>query len=264
VVAALTFLGMAAGPLFGAAILDGLRPEAALARAGLLASPLADFLTPGWRYVSYANVPVGIVALAFGWAAMAGWDTPRLRTRVDAAGAVLFTGALGAVLLGLTLLGEEPASAGEGGAQPALVPSLLVGGLLAGAVAVARGVRSPDPFIDPRLFRDRVFRSAALVSLLTGYAFATAIVGSTVFVDRVLYGGPDEQRLALGTLAAATAAGAMVAGWLVRHASLRGVTLAGLAASLAGLVLMSAWDRSVSHPAMAAAGGLFAFGFASP
>ena len=45
------------------------------------------------------------------------------------------------------------------------------------------------------------------MSLLTGYAFATAIIGGAVFVDRVLYGGPDEQRLALGALAGATAVG---------------------------------------------------------
>jgi MFS family permease len=260
-VAALTFLGMAAGPVVGAAILDGIRPEEALARAGLAGSPLADFLAPGWRYVFYANVPVGIVALALGWAATAGWDTPRLRTRVDIAGAALFTCALGALLLGVTLLGEEPASAGEGGAPTALVPWLFVGGLLAAALAVVRGLRSPDGFMDPRLFGDRVFRSAALVSLLTGYAFATAIVGSTVFVDRVLYGGPDDQQISLGTLAVATAAGAVVAGWLVRHVSLRGVTSAGLVASLVGLVLMSTWDTSASYQVMAAATGVFALGF---
>ena len=58
------------------------------------------------------------------------------------------------------------------------------------------------------------------MSLLTGYAFATAIIGGAVFVDRVLYGGPDEQRLALGALAGATAVGALAvglprpAGWL--------------------------------------------------
>ena len=61
----------------------------------------------------------------------------------------------------------------------------------------------------PRLFRSGAFSSAALVSLLTGYAFATAIIGGAVFVDRVLYGGPDQQRLALGALAGATAVGAL-------------------------------------------------------
>ena len=69
-----------------------------------------------------------------------------------------------------------------------------------------------DPFIDPRLFRSVPFSSATLVSLLTGYGFATAIIGAAVFVDRVLYGGPDEQRLALGALAGATAVGALVSG----------------------------------------------------
>ena len=52
-----------------------------------------------------------------------------------------------------------------------------------------------------------------------------------MFVDRVLYGGPDEQRLALGALAGATAVGALAV--RVRRAgraSFRVVTLVGLAA----------------------------------
>jgi len=265
IIGALTFLGMAAGPFLGAAILDLVRPEAALARAGLLGTPLADFLAPAWRYVFYVNVPIGIVALALGWAATAGWDTPRARGRVDLVGAVLFTGALGAILLGVTLLGEQataPGASSAAGLDPAALSiGLIAGGLIAGLASVVHGLRRPDPFLDPRLFRDRVFSSAALVSLLTGYAFATAIVGSAVFVDRVLYGGPDDQRLALGALAAATAAGALVSGWLVRHGSLRGVTALGLAASIAGLAWMSTWDAAVSYQVVAAAGGLFGLGF---
>ena len=106
VIGALTFLGMAAGPFLGAAILDAAHPEASLARAGLLGTPLADVHSPAWRYVFYVNVPIGIAALAVGWAATAGWDTPRAGGRVDLVGAALFTGALGAILLGVTLLGQ--------------------------------------------------------------------------------------------------------------------------------------------------------------
>ena len=98
-----------------------------------------------------------------------------------------------------------------------------------------------DPFIDPRLFRSISFSSAAVVSLLTGYAFATAIIGGAVFVDRVLYGGPDEQRLALGALAGATAVGALVSGLLVRFVSLRLITLVGLLLSVGGLIAMASW-----------------------
>jgi MFS family permease len=262
IIGALTFLGMAAGPFLGAAILDLVRPEAALASLGILGGPAADFLAPGWRYVFYINVPIGIVALAFGWAATAGWDTPRSRARVDLAGAALFTVALGAILLGVTLLGEQAGAADAVGVDPAALSLALVAtGIAAGAVAVVRGLRRPDPFLDPRLFADRVFSSAALVSLLTGYAFATAIVGSAVFVDRVLYGGPDDQRLALGALAGATAVGALLSGWLVRRWSLRVVTAAGLAASIAGLLWMGTWDASVDYATIAAAGGLFGLGF---
>ena len=66
------------------------------------------------------------------------------------------------------------------------------------------------------------------MSLLTGYGFATAIIGGAVFVDRVLYGGPDQQRIALGALAAATAAGALGSGPRAPRVGLRLTTLVGL------------------------------------
>jgi hypothetical protein len=82
-----------------------------------------------------------------------------------------------------------------------------------------------------------------------------------VFVDRVLYGGPAEQRFALGALAGATALGALVSGFIVRVLSLRFVTLVGLAISVGGLVAMAFWDASVSIETVALALGAFGFGF---
>ena len=107
-----------------------------------------------------------------------------------------------------------PWSARQGALDATIDPAQLSIALAAVAVAatlvaIALAVRRADPFLDVRLFRSVAFSSAALVSLLTGYAFATAIIGGAVFVDRVLYGGPDEQRLALGALAGATALGAL-------------------------------------------------------
>src|SRR5688572_7290414 len=51
VVGALTFLGMAAGPFVGAAVLDGLHVDVALSRAGIDRGPLVDLLAPAWRWV---------------------------------------------------------------------------------------------------------------------------------------------------------------------------------------------------------------------
>jgi MFS transporter, DHA2 family, triacylglyceride efflux pump len=259
VIGALTFLGMAAGPFAGAAVLSALHPASALGGFGVTSGPLLDLLDPVWRWVFYLNVPIGICALAIAWAASSGWDTPRRSGRVDLPGAIVFSLALIAGLGAITLIGS-PAT------EDGLDPRLLGGGLAVAAIAlfagfVIAGLRRPDPFLDPRLFRDRVFASAALVSLLTGYAFATAIVGGALFVDRVLYGGPDEQRLALGALAGATALGALVSGFAIRLVPLGFVSLVGLAASATALVLMSQWNTSIAPVAVAGLLALFGLGF---
>jgi len=103
VIGALTFLGMAAGPFLGAAILGAVHPEAALARLGVSGSALHGVLAPAWRWVFYVNVPIGIIALVIAWAASSGWDTPRRTGRLDLVGALLFSlflvGGLGALTL---------------------------------------------------------------------------------------------------------------------------------------------------------------------
>ena len=164
---------------------------------------------------------------------------------MDLFGAALFGLALLSGLVGLTLIGTTEI-AGTG-LDPTTVTLVLAGiSILATIAFVVAGLRSSDPFIQPRLFRSLPFSAASLVSLLTGYAFATAIIGAAVFVDRVLYGGPDEQRLALGALAGATAVGALVSGFLVRLTGLRLVTMVGLALAIGGLLAMSTWTRDTS------------------
>ncbi len=262
VIGALTFLGMAAGPFLGAAILDAVHPDVVLARLGAESgSVAAALIDPAWRWIFYVNVPVGIGVLAVAWAASADWDTPRRAGRVDLAGAALVAAALVGGLGALTLLGSREAQ-GVGGIDP--VPAAAGLGALAVVatpLAVVHGMRRRDPFLDPRLFRRPAFASAALVSLLTGYGFATAIVGGAVFVDRVLYGGPDEQRLGLGALAGAAALGALVSGWALRAVGLRPVTVVGLAASVLGLLAMSGWTSDTSVAAAAAGLALFGAGF---
>jgi MFS family permease len=243
VIGALTFLGMAAGPFAGAAILDSIHAGTALARFGITSGPLFEALAAPWRWVFYINVPIGIIAIVIGWAASAGWETPRRPGRVDALGAVLFSLALASLVIGLTMIDGNFTSRIL---DPTYAPlPLLLIALLFAVLAAVTGLRRADPFLDIRLFRSGVFSSAALVSLLTGYALATAIVGAAVFVDRVLYGGPDQQRIALGALAGATALGALVSGFAVRVLSLRGVTVVGLLLSAVGLWQMSTWTPAI-------------------
>ena len=258
-IGALTFLGMAAGPFAGAWIMQTIHPAAALEAAGLQGA-LLDALADPWRYVFYLNVPLGIALLAVGWAAVAGWSPPRRESRLDLPGAVAISSGLACLLLGVTLAGSE---ALEGlSIDPALVSAgLVVAAAVALAIGVLLGRQRPEPFIDPGWFRSRAFASAMLVSLLTGYGFATAIIGGAVFVDRVLYGGPDVQRVALGSLAAATAIGALASGLVLRVLGLRPTTLVGLGAATLALARMSGWTPETSLAEVAAWLALFGLGF---
>lgn len=260
VIGGLTFLGMATGPFVGAWIIGGFHPGTALEAMGVLDGPLHDALAASWRYVFYVNVPIGIAALALAWAASAGWESERERGSLDIGGAISFSLGLGLILAATTLAGSTGVAGTTAG------PVLLLGaaaaiGLALLAVSAWLGARHPRPFLDTRLFRSRVFSSAALVSLLTGYGFATAIVGGAVFVDRVLYGGPDVQRLALGALAAATAVGALASGLALRVLGLRTVTVTGIVLSVGALVRMSAWGPSTDIAEVAGLMAAFGLGF---
>jgi MFS family permease len=260
VIGALTFLGMAAGPFVGAWIIGTIHPGAALDGAGILDGPVRAALEAPWRYVFYVNVPIGAAAIGLAWAAAHGWETPRRTGAVDVAGALAFSLALGLALVATTLAGSEQI-AGLG-ADPALILGGLAAAAAVAAVLAARlGIRHPSGFLDVRLFRSATFSSAALVSLLTGYGLATAIVGGAVFVDRVLYGGPDVQRVALGALAGAVAVGALGSGLALRVVGLRPVTVVGLVLSTVALVRMSAWTPATGLTEVAALMGAFGLGF---
>src|SRR5262245_36796378 len=151
VIGALTFLGMAAGPFVGAAILGGLNVEAALEMVGAApGSALHALFAPSWRWVFYINVPIGICALLVAWAASAGWETPRRPGGIDIVGAVIWTIALGGALLSVTLLGSPE----TGGGDPLLVSAALAAvAVVATAVTIVRGLRPPAPVTAPQLLQ---------------------------------------------------------------------------------------------------------------
>jgi hypothetical protein len=175
-------------------------------------------------------------------------------------GAIAASIGLASLLLGITLAGSQPL-AGVTVAPAVLSAILAILAFVSFAVAVLVGRRRAEPFISRAWFQLPAFTSATLVSLLTGYGFATAIIGGAVFVDRVLYGGPDLQRVALGALAAATAVGALVSGVALRVFGARGTTLVGLAAATVALVGMSGWAPDTPLNEVAAWLALFGLGF---
>ena len=257
VVGGATFLGMAAGPFLGAWVLQHLDLTAQVAVSGLRGTTTADLLVPAWRWIFYLAAPVAGLAALYVWAAGAAWPTvDRRAVRFDMAGGVALTVAFGAGLLAVTWLGWADAPGGQLGA---VVPAAVAcAALLFGVIAERRAA---EPFLPPGLLRDVRLRGAVLVSGLTGYALATALVGGAVFVDRVRYGGPPDQQLVLGSLALAMAAGALASGIVVRRLGGRIVATGGIVIGVVGLVLVGREDATSGTTAVALALGLFGLGF---
>jgi MFS family permease len=254
-VGAATFLGMALGPFVGAFILTGFELGPAFTVAGQASSAAAAVLAPAWRWVFYLGAPLAIVVAVIVWAAAPSWRAVHTPGRLDVLGAALFTTALAAGLLALTWLGTDAGPGGNGVAIAAVVA------VVASVAAIARFLRIADPFLDLRAFRDRIFSSAVLVSLLTGYALATAIVGAAVFVDRVRYGGPHDQQVTLGALAAMMAVGALVSGFAVRRLGIVLVSVTGLLLGAAGLGILATATPQTLLTAYAGGLALFGLGF---
>jgi EmrB/QacA subfamily drug resistance transporter len=238
---AATFVGMAVGPAYGAWVLLNFN----------LPLPGVDLAT--WQWIFFLNVPAGIITLLAIYVVAGGIETPRARGGIDLLGALLVSAALLAGVAALTLAGQR------GWTDP-----LILGGLALAAVTlvgfVALELRLRSPIVDPRLFADRRFSAANLVSLLTGYTLATAIIGGPVFVNRVLNAGADQSALALSALTVAIAAGAIVGGVLNGVIGERLTTVGGVALTIAALFLATGWgtgsglDRLVRDLAIYGAG----------
>jgi MFS family permease len=255
IVGACTFLGMAIGPFAGASVLQVFDFSAAFADAGRTGSLVASVLTPSWRWVFFVSMPMALVALLYVWAAAPSWPSQERRGGIDAIGAGLFTAFLASGVLALTSLGDPAFDAIYG--RPLYVAICAVSGTL----AAARFLRARDPFLDLHMFRNRVFSGAVLVSLLTGYGLATALIGAAVYVDRVRYAGPDEQRLVLGALALATAIGALGSGFALRLVPVVPLSLFGLAFAVGGLLVLAGTGPVTPISTMVLGLAVFGLGF---
>ncbi|MFG2222280.1 MDR family MFS transporter [Streptomyces sp. NPDC048644] len=142
----------------------------AMMPVALVGGPLlGGFLTDqlDWRWVFYVNVPIGAVALLVIGLRLR-LHTERITARIDYSGAAL----LSAGILALTLLGSWSGTA-YGWASPQVIGLGAVGiGALGWFARVER--RAAEPIIPPRLFADRNFTLAQILTFLVGAAMLGA------------------------------------------------------------------------------------------
>ncbi|MFD4523321.1 MDR family MFS transporter [Streptomyces sp. NPDC058470] len=131
---------------------------------------LGGFITDAldWRWVFYVNVPFGVVALL---AVAKGVRLPKERSggRIDYPGTALLTTAI----LALTLLAGWAGTRYAWGSAPIALLAVVAAVALAGFVRVEQ--RAAEPVIPPRLFRNRDFALAQLLSFLAGAVLVSVV-----------------------------------------------------------------------------------------
>lgn len=199
----------------------------------ILGSLLGGVLTDafGWESVFFVNVPLAGLAALLSFSLIAP-DAPRAKGRsFDLVGALTSTVGVTAVVYTL-VQGPE-----HGWTSPAVLGSAVAGVVLL-AVFVAVELRSADPLLPLRLFRNRNLSVGAAVTFLFMGTFGTLLYFLTVYFQGVH--GYDALTTGLAFLVpmVAIAIGSQTAGRLATRYGIRPVLAAALLVGGAGAVVL--------------------------
>ncbi|MBM0260317.1 MFS transporter [Micromonospora sp. 4G55] len=192
---------------------------------------------PGWQWVFYINVPIGLVVLV-ALARMLPAELPQgARARLDVPGAILVTAATGMAIYGLI-------NAGDRGWLSAVTLATLAGAVVLYVLfaVVQRTVRSP--LMDLRILTRRsVAGGTFLILVATALMLAVFFLGSFYLQHYKGYGALRTGLLFL-PVALATVIGTQIAGHVVGRLGGRTVAMAGLAIAALGTAVPAFWDGS--------------------
>lgn len=187
----------------------------------------------GWRWLFYANLPFGVVALFFIARFL---HVPHVRRRVpiDLAGIITLTGALVALLLAISLGGAT-----YPWGSPQIVGLFAVGAVLL-AVFIPIELRAEDPVLPLRLFRSSIFTLSNVATLTIAMGMFGAIFYIPVFAQGVLGVSATNSGAIIAPMSAAMIVVSIGVGLLItRTGRYKGFMLAGTLVLLGGFWLLT-------------------------
>jgi EmrB/QacA subfamily drug resistance transporter len=213
---------------------------------------------PGWQWVLWVNVPIGLLAAAIAPTLIAE-SRAQVSRHFDFAGAI-------SVTAGLSLLVYAVVEAGTAGWGSAQTIALLAGAgaLLAAFALIER--RSAAPLMPFSIFRVRTVTGANVVGLLTGASLFSMFFFISLYMQQVLGYDAIKAGLSYLPLAISIIVSAGVASQLVTRVGFKPVLAIGMALIAGGLLWFSrisvhgSFVADILGPSLLAAVGLgFAF-----
>ncbi|MFD3757432.1 MFS transporter [Streptomyces sp. NPDC058622] len=214
---------------------------AAVAGAGAAIGPVVGGLLVeryGWAAAFWVNVPVVVVTVAAGL-----WLLPEFKDAghhaLDRLSAVLSVAGIISLAWGI-----KHVATGRPGAADLAV-------LLAGIVLLTwfarRQLRLEDPLLDVRLFRNRPFTAAALVTLMAMLAAGAALFLVSLWLQYVHGYSPFEAGLRTLPTALAMLVSSLLAPTLMHRIGVRACMALGLAGLVAGFTLLALAPQPTSY-----------------
>jgi EmrB/QacA subfamily drug resistance transporter len=145
---------------------------------------------PGWRWIFYINLPIGLAALVI-TSIVLRMPVTRREHRIDYLGAATIVAAVSCLLLYLDWRGNE-----YGWTDPVAL-ALVAGFVLLAALFALIEVRTSEPIIPMRLFRNPVFSVGNLYGFLAGVAMFGAIIFLPIYLQAVKGLSPTASGLSL-------------------------------------------------------------------
>jgi EmrB/QacA subfamily drug resistance transporter len=187
---------------------------------------------PGWEWVFFINVPIGLAALALCPVLLRESRATDARRSYDPAGALTITGAIVVLVYALV----EAPDAGWGSLQTLV---LFGGGAALLAIFTVIEARHRAPLVPLRMFRSRTLVGANAVMLLfAAVAFGMPFI-VTLYAQQVLGYSPLEFGVSFVVTPVAAAVGMMAAQAAAARVGFRPVAATGMALLGAGSLLLT-------------------------
>ena len=232
------------------------------AAAAVLGPVLGGYLTHylSWRAIFWIHLPMASIAFWLARRALRHERVVRRPHRIDYAGALLLAGAVSAVLVALTRIGQ-----GRGFLDP-MTGGLLALGVLLGVALGWQERRAAEPLIPPRLLAIPVVRLACAVLALQFFVLIGCTVMLPLAMQSIGRAASDDVALRMVPLSLSIPFGAFTAGRMLFHTGrYRGIVLAGGALTtfgVAGIALVAAEPASTTAILMTILG--FGLGLTMP
>lgn len=213
-----------------------------------------------WQGLFWINIPLSILALGGVLYALRHVPQVRGKGRFDFLGTALIVGALTALNVGLGANIEISGTANLDNLSP--LPTYAAPVLLAGAVMfvlfIIVELRTRDPLINLRMFRQRNLSAASVVNVIIGYVLFIGLVSVPLLVNIRQESTADLQRAALevgillSALTVPMALAALPGGWLSQRVGVRNTLLIGLVLAAFGFFLKwQTWSESITNEFLA-------------